>query len=321
MPSATCRRTRRTRSSRVVSSVLAEGQALFEKEAVIATDRQRRFLIDFDLDYAQRRLRLRDRRDQRLVPACRPRWIPHARATRRRQGTPVGGCPHAPPRDERKRLRRAGRPALPHLLPRGRHARVHTPARVRLDPQEYVDDHGDDLAKLEDALRAYLKTQLATFTSDLYVDLVKRTKNWNDQRKWALLSRYLGFEFWDVLLYSVQALSDVGERDKVEVVRLSPARHEAHREAAAGGAVEARRRAPAPLRRVSQRSRRGAAKDYLWGRLDGAERLLGIVLRDAPEDDKARWFKEVGLAILEEDKDAVPNASDLVSYVRSQIGG
>src|SRR5262249_1166364 len=142
--------------------------------------------------------------------------------------------------------------------------------RPEFDPQEYVDDHGDDLAKLEDALRAYLKTQLATFTSDLYVDLVTRTKNWNDQRKWALLSRYLGFEFWDVLLYPVQALSDVGERDKVEVVRLSPRdtkRIEKPQPEGQSKLVGARQHHFGAF--LSDRG--GREKDYLWGRLDGAE--------------------------------------------------
>jgi hypothetical protein len=191
--------------------------------------------------------------------------------------------------------------------------------KPEFDPKDYVKEHRDDLRALEQALQKFLKTELASFTSGLYVDLLKRTQSWNDARKWGLLSRYLGFQFWDLLLYPVQALSDVGERDKIEVVRLSP------RDA---------KRIPAPQPTARSKlvgagqhhfgaflsDRGGREKDYLWGRLDAAERLIGILLRDAPEEVQARWCSEAFRAILDEDERAVPSAADLVRHVRSQIG-
>ena len=45
---------------------------------------------------------------------------------------------------------------------------------------------------------------------------------WAPERRAELLVRYLGFPFWDVLLYPIQAVADVGERDAIEVVRMSP---------------------------------------------------------------------------------------------------
>ncbi len=135
-----------------------------------------------------------------------------------------------------------------------------------------------------------------------------------------MLSRYLGFQFWDVLLYPVQALSDVGERDRVEVVRLSPRdtkrisppQPNGHRKLVGAG----QHHFGAFLSDLGVRER-----DYLWGRLDGAERLINILLRDSPEEEKERWFKEACAAILEEDEQAIPNASDLVRYLRREIGG
>jgi hypothetical protein len=67
--------------------------------------------------------------------------------------------------------------------------------------------------------------------------------------------------------------------------------------------------------------RGGREKDYLWGRLDAAERLIGILLRGSPEEEHERWCNEAFHAILEEDKLALPNASNLVRHVRSEIGG
>lgn len=188
----------------------------------------------------------------------------------------------------------------------------------QFDPNDYVEEHRDELAALEGALRTFLQKRLATFTGDLYVDLLKRTQSWDEQRKWALLCRYLGFQFWDVLLYPVQALSDVGERDKVEVVRLSPR--------------DTRRIRPPQQNRHAKlvgatqhhfgaflSDRGGREKDYLWGRLDGAERLIGILLRDSAEEEKEHWFEEACRASLKEDEQALPNASDLISHVRSEI--
>jgi len=67
-------------------------------------------------------------------------------------------------------------------------------------------------------------------------------------------------------------------------------------------------------------SRPGRERDYLWGRLDGAERFLGILLEDADEADVERWCDEAFLAILEEDEQAVPKAADLVRHVRETVG-
>ena len=66
-------------------------------------------------------------------------------------------------------------------------------------------------------------------------------------------------------------------------------------------------------------SRKGREQDYLWGRLDGAERLLGILLDGVDEADAKRWCDEAFGAILEEDEQAVPKAADLVRHVRATI--
>ena len=123
-----------------------------------------------------------------------------------------------------------------------------------------------------------------------------------------------------MLLYPVQALSDVGERDKVEVVRISPRDTKRIRPPQRNGhskLVGAGHHHFGAF--LSDRG--GRENDYLWGRLDGAERLISILLRDSPEEDKERWCKKAFRAILKEDEQAVPNVSDLVRYVRSEIGG
>jgi hypothetical protein len=181
-----------------------------------------------------------------------------------------------------------------------------------------VQEHSAELDELEEALRAYLKQQLSGFTADLYSGLLQLTEGWSDERRWDLLVRYLGFPFWDVLLYPIQALSDVGERDHVEIVRLSP--RDSHRIPVEGDPNQKKLIGAQKGHFGAFLSRRGREQDYLWGRLDGAERLIGILLAGAPDEDKKRWCDEAFRAILEEDERAVTKASDLVRRVRETIG-
>jgi hypothetical protein len=76
------------------------------------------------------------------------------------------------------------------------------------------------------------------------------------------LVSYLGFPFWDLLLYPIQALADAGENDAVEVLGLSP--------------YEARVLKMAPEAKVEGKKlnhlwaffdRKARENDYLWGAL------------------------------------------------------
>jgi patatin-related protein len=189
--------------------------------------------------------------------------------------------------------------------------------RAGFDADAYVREHREQLDNLEVALRAYLKEHMAGFTADLYVGLLLLTEGWNKERRWDLLVRYLGFPFWDVLLYPVQALSDVGERDSVEIVRLSP--RDTHRIPVPGDAKQKKLIGAEKGHFGAFLSRKGREQDYLWGRLDGAERLLGILLDGVEEADARRWYDEAFGAILEEDEQAVPKAAELVRHVRATI--
>ena len=120
-----------------------------------------------------------------------------------------------------------------------------------------------------------------------------------------------------MLLYPVQALSDVGERDKVEIVRISP--RDANRIPVEGDPERSKLVGAEKHHFGAFLSDRGREQDYLWGRLDGAERLSGSCSR-AAEADEQRWCNEAFRAILDEDEQAVPKASKLVQHVRETIG-
>jgi hypothetical protein len=67
--------------------------------------------------------------------------------------------------------------------------------------------------------------------------------------------------------------------------------------------------------------RAGRENDYLWGRLDGAERLIGLVLGAGfTAEERADWCRKAFAAIVEEEEDALENAKPLLDHVGDFAG-
>jgi hypothetical protein len=62
-------------------------------------------------------------------------------------------------------------------------------------------------------------------------------------------------------------------------------------------------------------SRDRRENDYLWGRLDGAERLIGLLLDDPPRDLCHAAFR----AILDEEEPTLQQIPELFQHMRSQL--
>jgi patatin-related protein len=294
----------------------AEREHLFEPQ-VEPTPRQLRFLIDFDLGYAARRIRfVKDGVSNLYDSAGKPGRPSRAEidAVKGRLWTAIGtlhdamgGTGFAEP------LRNDFTACFPvdamrtFLETRG------------FDIAAYVQEYVSHLDALERALAESLKARLTGFTAGLYSELLAMTQGWDEKIRSDLLVRYLGFPFWDVLLYPIQAMGDVGENDFVEIVRMSP--RDAHRIPVPSLPGQTKKLVGAESHHFGAfLSRTGREQDYLWGRLDGAERLIGLLLADATDADRDRWCAEAFRAILAEDEQAVPNAAALVEHVRSAIG-
>jgi hypothetical protein len=128
-----------------------------------------------------------------------------------------------------------------------------------------------------------------------------------------LRGRYVGFAFWDAATYPARALAEVGELDEVQVARVSPldTRLLLHAETAAdklhGVAIN-------HFGAFFRRSWR--ENDYLWGRLDGAERLLWLV-----GDQGDVGAKEAFAAVIAEEGPSLRKAQPLVKRVREYLDG
>ncbi|HEY7603570.1 MAG TPA: patatin-like protein [Gaiellaceae bacterium] len=291
----------------------AEKQQLFEPQ-VEPSPRQLQFLIDFDLDYASRRLRfVKDGVSKLYDSTGKPGSPPRAEidAVKGRLWTAIGTLRDA----------MAGRGFADPLRADFDSCFPTDAMRTFLETRGfdivgYVQEYVKNLDALERALAEFLKARLSGFTAGLYTELLQLTQTWDAGIRSDLLVRYLGFPFWDILLYPIQALSDVGENDFVEIVRVSP--RDTHRIPVPTLPGQTKKLVGAESHHFGAfLSRKGREQDYLWGRLDGAERLIGILVAD--EADRARWCKEAFRAILEEDEQAVPSAAALVDHVRASI--
>jgi patatin-related protein len=95
-----------------------------------------------------------------------------------------------------------------------------------------------------------------------------------------MLLYFVGFSFWDVLTFTLPEWRDIGEHDEIRVDRISPADAVSVRMGTANSALKG-----AELRHFAGfLSRSLRESDYLWGRLDGAERLIDIVCDAAGAD-------------------------------------
>jgi patatin-related protein len=297
----------------LVRSVLrcwAEQVGLFEQSAD-PTDAQVRFLHTFDLDYGIRRLQ--------FVLAGVNAWYDHV------------GEPGYPSRDQldavkarlweaivRVRDAMSGERFTPELtkgftgcFPVKDIARFL--AEEGFEPKRYVESRQQELDALARDLRTSIETELKGFSATLYADMQRLTDGWEWARRQDILVRFLGFPFWDILLFPIQSVAGAGERDGVEVIRMSP--RDAHLLHVPGGGPKLDGLGFAHFRGFFKREYR--ENDYLWGRLDAAERMIGIVL--GPDHPELRaWCGRAFTAILDEEEPALQLVKPLVSHVRHQ---
>jgi patatin-related protein len=182
-----------------------------------------------------------------------------------------------------------------------------------------VADGHNDAAALIDAIAARRQLKLVDTLaderlSDALADLPKA------QRR-SLVLAYLGFSFYDAATLPLLQGDGDGEFDPIKIDRISPDDATSLR---GGGAA-------ATLKGIQFNSfgaffsRAFRENDYLWGRLQAAERLIAIVASTAPAgmalDDAALAHirRDAFLAILDEEAARLPTTADLVAELRLVI--
>jgi patatin-related protein len=272
--------------------------------AIAPTDEQIEFLKTFDLGYAERRLRFVVRYVNRLygtgkvdrarlnaAKATAYEWVAKLAEAAAEAGEGERGDP------------------LRELF-------------ERADPdqavEDFVGDHGQELDGIRDGLRSFLDERLGDFGKDAYGALLRVTEGWDEGVRRQLLARYVGFPMWDVLIFPISAVSDVGELNRVEVVRFSP------EDVCELKAPDQKGKCPTTEEKLKgvtvghfaaffSRDRR--ENDYLWGRLDAAERLIYLLLDEAPDELCHPAFR----AVLDQEQDALKEVRGLIGHLRGQL--
>ena len=183
-------------------------------------------------------------------------------------------------------------------------------------PAGYAAARADELAGLKQEFGEALDARLAGTAETLYTRLFGLSEGWAPERRADLLVRYLGFPYWDVLLFPLQSVADAGERDTIDVVRMSP--HDAKLLPPLDPEKPKQLAGFETMHFGAFFDRAGRENDYLWGRLDGAERLIGLVVGAGfTDDERTAWCRKAFAAIVEEEDDALAKAKPLIDHVRN----
>jgi len=162
----------------------------------------------------------------------------------------------------------------------------------------------------------FFTAQLAGVAPATLSAFARIAADWAPARRRDLVVRYLGFPIWDVLIYPVQSLSQTGEGDAIEVVRVSP-RESDLLPVPKNGKVEG----TGFHHFYAFFHREARENDYLWGRLDAAEQLVRLLVDSAGgKDGEVRpWAKQLFAAVLDEEEQALTTIRTKVEGLRADV--
>lgn len=181
--------------------------------------------------------------------------------------------------------------------------------RQGLDAEEWVAEHGETIDGLVAALREELSPELGELVASTYGAVLEL----GDHRD--LRVRYLGFALFDAHLYRLEYCAGASERDRIDVMRLSPLECELLR----WPEPKVKGRELAHFGAFTERAWR--ENDYLAGRLDGAERMIALLVGDEDDAERRRWSAQAFAAILREERASLSSSAQLIDDLEGQVAG
>ncbi len=136
-----------------------------------------------------------------------------------------------------------------------------------------------------------------------------------------VLLAYLGFAYFDVVTLPLLRGQGLTEFDAIKVVRISPEDCPAIRKGGAAACLAGVEfyNFGAFFSRVFREN------DYLWGRLNGAERMMDIVFSTLEDgqaftpEERAQWLQRAFLAILDEEETRLTADPALIATLRAEV--
>jgi patatin-related protein len=155
-------------------------------------------------------------------------------------------------------------------------------------PDEFLKEHGEAIDQLVDRIGEVLGERLGGFSADLWTRFAEVTRDWEPTMRVGLVVRWLGFPLWDTLLFPVMDLADIWQLNQIAVKRMSP--------------DDAKRLPMSPEEKLQGAAlhhfgaffeRSAREHDYVWGRLDAVEQLLGLLDPGLPDGVYRQGFEAV----------------------------
>lgn len=206
----------------------------------------------------------------------------------------------------------------------------------------FLDNAKDEIQEVRALLGIYLDKALDGFGERSYAEFQRLTEPLPPDVRDDLRAHYIGFPYWDAATYPARALSEIVELDEVEVVRVSPLDSTSITPPEDGFVARAWKlvkklvflgpppnsgkriaTAATKLRGVSLAHFAGFFRrswrenDYLWGRLDGAERLIWLLAQDPGDRHAAE--REAFRAIAAEERPQLRKAKRLIRRVEEHL--
>jgi patatin-related protein len=294
-------------------------QALFVRQALLAwadaagllktvgdpSDAQRQFLRTFDLGYGRRRLAFVISRVNHFYGDVDRESLNVLKHRLYELIAELGGVLETP----------AAKEFLPQAVERIFGEQRLAPYLQKWRVSEFLQTVRPEIDELRTTLGSFIDQALDAFGERSYADLERLTSALPTEVAADVKAHYVGFPYWDSTTYPARALSDVGELDEVQVVRVSPL--DAHRLTQGQPTTAASKLHGVAFGHFGAFFRRSwRENDYLWGRLDGAERLLWL-LGDVSDESAREAFG----AIVAEEGPKLRKAKALVERVRAHLDG
>lgn len=251
-------------------------------------EQQKEFLKKFDVGYQRRQLRFVSEwidEQYKTLPDQKERIaldeLKTAAASRISDLTQLvrGQDPVLLP--QAKKVRELFDPLNPWALKDGK------PETLDILAATFVKDHKTELNALTESLGIVLLEKQQAVRAESFKNFKEKGLDLTPEKRRQILVRYFFFPFWDRQIYPLMAFSNLGELSEIEVVRMSP--DDAH----LLGEMTAKQKliGASKAHFGAFFSREGREADYVWGRLDAAERLLTVL--GIPEHGAKELFQSV----------------------------
>ena len=275
------------------------------------------FLLHFDIDFRRRRLSFVIRAINQLYsrlgePAFRglePRQIDHLKQQFQR---PLS----------RLRMLGSGEFAYPSI--RARLVALAAALDASTDRPGARNSPADNsLAERIDDIMGQLSEELDLKNIDHELDEIAGSslaKSLPQAFRHEIVLHYVGFAFWDVLTFTLPEWRDIAEHDEIRIDRISPADAVSLR----GGTANATLKGAELRHFAGFLSRRLRESDYLWGRLNGAERLIHIVCDAAgavsfPDPVEIKKIRNTAFHSILDAEEKFVQDKELIAAIRAMV--